>query len=88
LAGNLPQWRKDNWTDHFAKQVNVIEEKWIPARKIVQTHAVFLGLTDAALCALASTYVIMTIDFPLSNYLESRKLNVINFNNLREMQYQ
>jgi hypothetical protein len=85
LANSLPQWRKDDWVSHFARQVGVVEEKWISAQMIVQIPAIFLGLTDAALCALASTYVILTIDFPLSNYLESRKLNVVNFNHLRDI---
>ncbi len=83
LANSLPQWRKEDWASHFARQVSVVEEKWISAKTIVQTPAIFLGLTDAALCALASTHVILTIDFPLSNYLESRKLNVVNLNHLR-----
>ena len=62
----------------------MLEKKWTSAKTIVQAPAIFLGLTDAALCELATTCVILTIDFPLSNYLESRKLNVINFNHLRE----
>jgi len=88
LTNALPQWRKDDWSHHFARQVGVVEEKWISAQTIVQTPAIFLGLTDAALCALASSHVILTIDFPLSNYLESKKLNVVNFNHLRESRFQ
>lgn len=84
LANSLPEWKKTEWAAHFARQVEVVEEDWIAARSIVQTLAIFLGLTDAAHCNLASTHVILTIDFPLSNYLESRRLNVVNFNHLRE----
>lgn len=84
LANSLPQWRKEAWASYFARQVEVVDEKWILAQAIVQTPAIFLGLTDAVLCSLASTHVILTIDFPLSNFLESRKLNVVNFNHLRE----
>ena len=87
LANSLPRWKKEDWSSHFARQIAVVEEKWISARTIVQTPAIFLGLTDAALCALASTHVILTIDFPLSNYLESQKLNVLNFNHLRESRF-
>ena len=43
----------------------------------------YLGLTDAGLALLASTHVILTIDFPLSNALESQGLSVINFTHLR-----
>jgi hypothetical protein len=88
LANSLPQWRKDEWAGHFARQVDVVEERWISAKTIAQTSAIFLGLTDAVLCELASTYVILTIDFPLSNYLESRKLNVLNFNHLRDSRFE
>jgi hypothetical protein len=45
----------------------------------------WLGLTDAALAELAATNVILTIDFPLSNSLESQGLNVINFTHLRSL---
>jgi hypothetical protein len=88
LANALPQWRKEDWANHFARQVDVVEEKWVSAQAIVQTPAIFLGLTDAALCALASTHVILTIDFPLSNFLESKKLNVVNFTHLRESRFE
>jgi len=84
LANSLPQWKREDWANYFARQVDVCEEKWILAKSIVQAPAIFLGLTDAALFTLASTHVILTIDFPLSNFLESRRLNVVNFNHLRE----
>jgi hypothetical protein len=88
LANSLPQWRKEDWAGHFARQIGTLEEKWSPAKTIVQHSAIFLGLTDAALCMLASTHVILTIDFPLSNFLESRRLNVLNFNHLRAGQFE
>lgn len=87
LANALPQWRREDWTSHFARQIDIVAEKWTSAKNLSRTPAIFLGLADAALCELASTHVILTIDFPLSNYLESRKLNVVNFNHLREAEY-
>src|SRR6266567_2020300 len=68
LANQLPSWLK---------------EDWIPAATIAHNELFWLGLTDAGLAQLASTHVILTIDFPLSNSLESRGLNVINFTHLR-----
>lgn len=88
LANSLPQWRKGAWAEHFKSKIAVLSENWIEAKEIALEPAFWLGLTDAGLCKLAETNVILTIDFPLSNYLESKKLNVINFNHLREMQYQ
>jgi hypothetical protein len=57
----------------------------MPAAQIAKDDGMWLGLTDAALACLASSHVILTIDFPLSNTLEARGLNVINFTHLRTM---
>jgi len=83
LANSLPSWRKRDWAVHFSRQVEVISEKWIPAQLIAPSPLMYLGLTDAGLALLASTHVILTIDFPLSNALESQGLSVINFTHLR-----
>ncbi len=87
LANSLPAWRKEGWSSHFARQVGVVDENWTAAKTVAETPAFFLGLTDAALCGLASSHVILTIDFPLSNYLESRRLNIVNFNHLRASRF-
>lgn len=87
FAKSLPQWRREDWTSHFARQIGIVAEQWTSAKTLANTPAIFLGLADAALCELASTHVILTIDFPLSNYLESKKLKVVNFNHLREAEY-
>lgn len=83
LANSLPKWMKQDWAEHFSKHIEVIPEHWIPASTIAKSDFMALGLTDAALAELATTHVILTLDFPLSNWLESRKLNVINFTHLR-----
>jgi hypothetical protein len=83
LTNALPQGIKDDWAEYFSNKVQVISEEWTPAATIVSNPLIWLGLTDAALASLASSHVILTIDFPLSNSLESRGLNVINFTHLR-----
>jgi hypothetical protein len=85
LANSLPKWMKEDWADHYSKQIEVISEQWIPAAKIAKSDFMVLGLTDAALAALATSHVILTLDFPLSNWLESRELNVINLTHLRSL---
>ncbi len=85
LANSLPKWMKDDWAEHFSKQIQVVPEEWTPATTIARGDFMWLGLTDAALAALATTHVILTIDFPLSNSLESQGLNVINFTHLRSL---
>jgi hypothetical protein len=85
LANSLPQWIKDDWSEYLSGQIEIIPEEWTPAATIVKGDFMWLGLTDAALAALATTHVILTIDFPLSNSLQSRGLNVINFTHLRSL---
>ena len=83
LANSLPSWRKEQWAEYFGGKLEMIPEEWIPAKSIASEPSFFLGLTDAGLALLASSHVILTMDFPLSNYLETKRLNVINFNHLR-----
>ena len=85
LANSLPKWMKEDWAGYFSKQIEVIPEQWIPAATIAKSDFMALGLIDAALAELATTHVILTLDFPLSNWLESRGLNVINFTHLRSI---
>ncbi len=85
LANSLSRWVKEDWAEHFSRHIEVIPEEWTPAAAIATGDFMWLGLTDAALAALATTHVILTIDFPLSNSLESRELNVINFTHLRSL---
>jgi len=83
LANSLPGNLKDDWSEHFSSRIQLIAEDWTSATTIVASPLIWLGLTDAALATLATTHVILTIDFPLSNSLTSQGLNVINFNYLR-----
>lgn len=85
LANSLPWWAKEDWVEHFSQQIEAIPEEWNSAASICKSDFMWLGLTDAALSALAATYVIVTLDFPLSNSLESQGLNVINFTHLRSI---
>lgn len=85
LANSLPSWRQRDWAAHFSRHIEVISEEWIPAHSIARNSLMFLGLTDAGLACLASTHVILTIDFPLSNAMESQGLRVINFTHLRSL---
>jgi len=85
LANSLPQWIKEDWAGHFSRQIQVIPEEWTSAATIATGDFMWLGLIDAALASLAKTHVILTLDFPLSNSLESQGLNVINFTHLRSL---
>ena len=85
LANQLPEWIKDDWTRNYVHQVKLVDEIYTPSSEVVSDPIIRLGLTDAALVSLASSHVILTVDFPLSNYLSSRSLNGINFTHLRSI---
>ena len=85
LAGSLPLWRKAAWAEHFSIAVRTIEEEWISAVEAANGSMRWLGLTDSALAILAEKYVVLTIDWPLANALESMGLNVINFTHVRSL---
>jgi hypothetical protein len=84
LANSLPKWRKNDWAEHFSCQIEVIPEEWIAAKSVASNPLMTLGLTDVILAELASSHVIITIDWPLTNCLESQGLKVINLTRLRE----
>jgi hypothetical protein len=85
LANQLPSSIKEEWSRQFANQISLVTEDRIPAATMASNELIGLGLTDAALAQVASTQIIVTLDFPLSNSLESRGLNVINFTHLRSL---
>jgi hypothetical protein len=85
LANSLPAWRKDLWSQFFAEQITLTPEIYTASAEVASdVAAIRFGITDAALTQLASDHVILTIDWPLANILESRGLSVINFTHLRE----
>ena len=85
LANSLPEVVKEDWSEYLAARIQVIPEDWIPAASLSTNPLLWLGITDAALASLSQSHVIITIDFPLSNSLESRGLRVINFTHLRDI---
>jgi len=84
LANALPAWRKDDWAEHFPHRIELISEEWIAAKSVVSNPLMSLGLTDVILAQFASSHVVITIDWPLTNSLETQGLQVVNFTRLRE----
>jgi hypothetical protein len=84
LANALPSWKKSAWTNLFAQQIQVLDEIWQPAQTILEDRAMgVFGLTDAALGRLAGSHLILSVDWPLCNYLAARGLATVNFHLLR-----
>ncbi len=69
----------------FANWIQQLEEQQIASVDVAQTDEFLrFGLTDAAILQVARTgYLVLTDDFRLSNYMESNKLDVLNFTHLR-----
>jgi len=88
LANSLPGWIKHSWSRFFAERVALIPEEYRPIGELAADSAAMrFGLTDAALARLARTHTVMTVDWPLTGFLESRGLPVVNFNRLREFEF-
>jgi hypothetical protein len=63
----------------------VLEEEYTPSKTLAaEPHFPKFGLTDAAIAHLAQRQLlVLTDDFRLSSFLDSKGLPAINFNHLR-----
>jgi rRNA-processing protein FCF1 len=87
LLGQLPEKLKYSFRLHFARGLKNLNEQYTSSRELgdAPIFAKF-GLTDTAiLLAARGKYVVLTDDFPLAQYLETQKIDVINFNHLRKL---
>lgn len=64
----------------------LLQETYVPSQKISSSDWSFLkyGLTDCSIAELTQNkYLVLTDDFKLVYYLNSRGVDAVNFNNLR-----
>ena len=89
LLGQLSEDLRYSFYDDFAKRIPAFEEYYTPSASISSaTHFNRLGLTDSGIADLVKgNYLVLTDDFPLAGYLENRQIDVINFNNLRSLNW-
>jgi hypothetical protein len=86
LSNQMPEWVKVRWFPWFGQRLAEFAELALASREIGQLESFHrFGLTDAGLAQLADKYVIVTNEWPLTGFLESRKLPVINFTHLRQI---
>jgi len=85
LLGQLPDSLKYSFYQHFAHAMKNMHEQYTPSQELGNEKAFpRFGLTDTAILQAASgTYLVLTDDFRLTQYLLSRNITVINFNQLR-----
>lgn len=68
-----------------AEKIGLMEEHYIDSQGLVtQEEYIKHGLTDTGIISLSkSSYLILTDDFKLSQHLQKRGLDAINFNHIR-----
>jgi len=84
-VSNLTDGISHEYFTTFVKQIKSFNEIFIPSLEIsAEPIFIKLGLTDAGISMFAkSKHLVVTVDLPLANFLETSKLPVINFNHIR-----
>src|SRR5262249_40560701 len=85
LSSQLNENAKTPYFQLFAERINEMEENYIAsANAAAQEKFPKIGLTDAGIFELSENqYLVLTDDFRLSQSLQSRGIDVINFNHVR-----
>lgn len=85
LSNQLSENLKHQYYNVFTQVISQFLEFYQPSVNLVSSaEFAKFGLTDSGIASLAKdTYLVLTDDFKLSNYLQSQKVDVINFNHLR-----
>lgn len=84
LSGDIPSGLRAEFFRLLQTGFTSLEEEYLPSKQVANAAAFFrFGLTDAVIAQIANQrYLVLTDDFPLSNFLHSIKADVINFNHL------
>jgi hypothetical protein len=83
LASSLPEILRLGFLNYFATFVSRISEHFVQADTLSRDRSFRLfGLTDAAMCELASTSDVVTEDARLRAYMQHRGLSVLGLKDL------
>lgn len=83
----LDQSKRATALSYLAEFARSSRELGFPSAEIVDTPVYLaLGITDAALCMAAAQdpLVVLTVDLPLYQYATGLRVDVINFNHIRQ----
>jgi rRNA-processing protein FCF1 len=74
----------------FGKYVRAFQEKYSPSKDCsTEAHFIALGLTDSSIVLVSEkNFLVLTDDFPLAATLGTKKIDVLNFNHLRNMTWE
>lgn len=87
LSGQLGEPAKSLYFQMFGARIALMEEYYIESGKAAkQSDFIRMGLTDAGIFELAKDqYLVLTDDFRLSQSLQKKGVDVINFNHIRPL---
>lgn len=89
LSNQLPGEIKSSYFSLFAKHLIRLEENYITSIKVSSLkHFKSFGLTDSGIIDLVKDkYLVLTDDLRLTAYLRNAGIDVINFNNIRALNW-
>lgn len=82
LGGQFGGQLHERFFEALTKAISALDEQYVVTNDAMQGYR-RLGVTDAGIIHIAQKYLILTDDFPLSQYLQTRGVNVLNFNHIR-----
>jgi rRNA-processing protein FCF1 len=87
FSGQLGEPAKTSYFYTFAKQLALMEEHYVASREVAaEDEFIKMGLTDASIFKLPKDqYLVLTDDFRLSQSLQHKGIDVINFNHIRPL---
>ncbi|MEW6130426.1 MAG: PIN domain-containing protein [Acidobacteriota bacterium] len=87
LSGQLGEPFKTEFFTHFVSEISTLEEHYVASQEAIKIEEfVKVGLTDSCIFDLSKDkYLVLTDDFKLSQYLQKKSIDVINFNHIRPL---
>lgn len=87
LANSLPGEYHLKFQQIFSQLVPTFSEEYQESKQLVtQIELLKFGLTDAGIITLVKErFLVVTDDFPLSQYLQRQGIDVLNFNHIRSL---
>ena len=89
LSGKLSAHEKPAYYSEFASQTMLLKEEYIESTRACSLECFKnFHLTDSGIIDVASgQYLVLTDDLPLAGYLQNAGIDVINFNHIRNLNW-
>lgn len=89
LSNALPEAKKAEYFTWFANRLTLLKEEYVRSEVAFGSRWAKFGLTDAAIAEIArNRYLVLTDDFRLSQALQDEGIDTLNFNHIRELNWQ